>query len=182
MVLFDEIEKAHPDVFGVLLHILDDGRLTDGQGRVVNFRNTIVIMTSNIGTELIAAGDEHASARRKILERIKGHFRPEFLNRIDEIVIFSRLQEDDILRIVDIQLDLLRQRLKERHILLSVSKDAKIFLSREGYDASYGARPLKRVIQRLVQDELARKLLEGEFKESDKVNIIMGKKGLEFGT
>jgi ATP-dependent Clp protease ATP-binding subunit ClpB len=180
VVLFDEIEKAHPDVFNVLLQILDDGRLTDGQGRVVNFKNTLVIMTSNIGTELIGQEKDTDKVKNSIFERLKSHFRPEFLNRVDEIVIFRSLEEKDILRIVDIQLALLQKRLEDKHILISVTKDAKLYLSKQGFDPVYGARPLKRVIQKLVQDVIASRILKGEFKENDKIHIECGKDGLEF--
>lgn len=181
VVLFDEIEKAHPDVFNVLLQILDDGRLTDGQGRVVNFKNTVVIMTSNIGTEFISQekSNEGDKAKAKVVESLKSHFRPEFLNRVDEIVVFRALAESDILRIVDIQLSILEKRLEDKHILISVSKDAKLFLSQQGFDPVYGARPLKRVIQKMVQDPIASGLLKGDFKENDKISIGLGKNGLE---
>ncbi len=180
VVLFDEIEKAHPDVFNVLLQILDDGRLTDGQGRIVNFKNTIVIMTSNIGTELVSAKADKQSVKAGIFERLKSHFRPEFLNRIDEIIVFNELSREDILRIVDIQLNLLAKRLQDKHILISISKDAKIFLSKEGFDPVFGARPLKRIVQRQIQDVIATMLLKGELREADKISITLGKNGLEF--
>jgi len=181
VVLFDEIEKAHPDVFNALLQILDDGRLTDGQGRVVNFKNTLVIMTSNIGTEFISQekAKEGDNARAKIMESLKAHFRPEFLNRVDEVVVFRTLTEGDILRIVDIQLNILQKRLEDKHILISVSKDAKLYLSQQGFDPVYGARPLKRVIQKMVQDPIASGLLAGDFKENEKISISLGKNGLE---
>ncbi|MFH1691953.1 MAG: AAA family ATPase, partial [Candidatus Omnitrophota bacterium] len=182
VVLFDEIEKAHPDVFNVLLQILDDGRLTDGQGRVINFKNTVIIMTSNLGTELFNESKDESEVEPKILERLKKEFRPEFLNRIDEVIIFRKLKEEDIEHIVDIQLAGFKKKLEAKHILLSVSKDAKMFLSKEGYDSVYGARPLKRLIQKKIQDVIALALLKGEFKEYDKINITAGKKGLEFKT
>ncbi len=182
VVLFDEIEKAHSDVFNVLLQILDDGRLTDGQGRLVNFKNTVIIMTSNLGTELFNEGKDETQLKGKILERLKKEFRPEFLNRVDEIIVFRKLSQDDIARIVDIQLKNLQKRLDEKHILLSVSPDAKIFLTKAGYDPVYGARPLKRLIQKQIQDIIALGLLKGTFKEHDKIKIEEGKKGLEFKT
>jgi ATP-dependent Clp protease ATP-binding subunit ClpB len=179
VVLFDEIEKAHPDVFNVLLQILDDGRLTDGQGRVVNFKNTLVIMTSNIGTELVISGDDKNKTKDAIFDKLKSYFRPEFLNRVDEVVVFRTLAENDILRIVDIQLNVLQKRLEDKHILISVSKDAKLYLSQQGFDPVYGARPLKRVIQKMVQDPIASGLLRGDFKENKKISISLGKNGLE---
>jgi len=180
VVLFDEIEKAHPEVFNVFLQILDDGRLTDGQGRVVNFKNTVIIMTSNIGTELIGAEKDRLKVKDRIQQALKNHFRPEFLNRIDEIVIFKPLDEADILHIVDIRLKELQARLDEKHILISVDKDAKIFLAKEGFDPVYGARPLKRLIQKQVQDPIAVGLLKGEFREFDTIHITMGAQQLQF--
>ena len=182
VILFDEIEKAHPDIFNALLQILDDGRLTDGQGRVVNFKNTVVIMTSNIGTELIAGEKDRNVIKSRISDRLKAHFRPEFLNRIDEIVVFNELSQDDILKVVDIQLELLHRRLEDKHILISVSKDAKIFLSKQGFDPVFGARPLKRIIQKEVQDHLAKMLLEGQVKEGDKVSVTLEKNKLNIAS
>lgn len=180
VILFDEIEKAHPEVFNVLLQILDDGRLTDGQGRVVNFRNTLVIMTSNIGTELIGTDRDKEAVRKKIHEALKDHFRPEFLNRIDEIIIFNSLDEADILHIVDIQLKEFEARLADKHILISLTKDAKIFLAKKGFDAVYGARPLKRLLQKDVQDPIALGLLKGDFREHDKISVDVKKDQLVF--
>jgi len=180
VVLFDEIEKAHPEVFHVFLQILDDGRLTDGQGRVVNFKNTVIIMTSNIGTELIGAEKDRLKVKDRIRQALKDHFRPEFLNRIDEIVIFKPLDETDILHIVDIRLKELQARLDEKHILISLDKDAKMFLAKEGFDPVYGARPLKRLVQKLVQDPIAVGLLKGDFREFDKIHITMGAQKLQF--
>ena len=178
LVLLDEIEKAHADVFNVLLQILDDGRLTDGKGRTVDFKNTVIIMTSNLGSQVIKelSGDygKMEQAVRGILE---GHFKPEFLNRVDEVIIFRPLSRAVILRIVDLQLDLLRKRLSERKIGLSVSAEAKALLAERGYDPVYGARPLKRVIQRDVQNPLATKILAGEFGEEDTVAVGTDKKG-----
>lgn len=182
VILFDEIEKAHPDIFNALLQILDDGRLTDGQGRVVNFKNTVVIMTSNIGTELVAGEKDRDVIKSRISGKLKAHFRPEFLNRIDEIVVFNELSQDDILKVVDIQLELLHRRLEDKHILISVSKDAKIFLSKQGFDPVFGARPLKRIIQREVQDRLAKMLLEGQVKEGDKVSVTLEKDKLNIAS
>ena len=159
MILFDEIEKAHQDVFNVLLQILEDGRLTDGQGRTVDFKNTVVIMTSNVG------------------DALKSHFRPEFLNRIDEIIVFNSLSEENIKQIVDIQLRQLKKRLAERHLDIEVTDAAKSVLAHEGYDPTYGARPLKRAIQREIQDKLAMLLLEGKFKEGDRILVDADSEG-----
>jgi ATP-dependent Clp protease ATP-binding subunit ClpB len=177
VVLFDEIEKAHTDVFNTLLQILDDGHLTDGQGRVVNFKNTIIIMTSNIGSGLIADLDDRQEIERRIQESLKSHFRPEFLNRIDETIIFNRLVQEDIRQIVDIQLKILQSRLDDKSITLKVTDKAKDMLGRRGFDPMYGARPLKREVQRCVQDPLAMKLLQGEIKEKQKVRIDISKNG-----
>jgi ATP-dependent Clp protease ATP-binding subunit ClpB len=166
-------------VFHVLLQILDDGRLTDGQGRVVNFKNTIVIMTSNIGTELIGTENDKDTVKEKIQEALKIHFRPEFLNRVDETIVFNHLTQKDIAAVVDIQLALLGKRLEEKHIGLEVSSEALVFLAKEGFDPVYGARPLKRVMQRLIQDQIAMGLLKGTFKEYDKVKILYEKNGIE---
>ncbi|MDD5537911.1 MAG: AAA family ATPase, partial [Candidatus Omnitrophica bacterium] len=185
VVLFDEIEKAHPEVFNVFLQILDDGRLTDGQGRVVNFKNAVIIMTSNIGTELIGPESDQDKVKNKIHQALKDHFRPEFLNRIDEVVIFKTLDEADILHIVDIRLKELQERLDEKHILISVDKDVKMFLAKEGFDPVYGARPLKRLIQKQVQDPIALGLLKGDFsakggKDTITIHVTLGKQGLQF--
>ncbi len=169
VVLFDEIEKAHPEVFNALLQILDDGRLTDGQGRVVNFKNTIIIMTSNIGSELIMNTEDKKEIEGKISAAMRDAFRPEFLNRVDEIIIFNRLMKEHIRAIVDIQLATLKDRLAGKYIMLELSERAKDLLSEQGYDPVYGARPLKRVIQRYVQDPIALKILKGEFREHDTI-------------
>jgi ATP-dependent Clp protease ATP-binding subunit ClpB len=169
VILFDEIEKAHHDVFNVLLQILDDGRLTDGQGRTVDFKNTVVIMTSNIGSQFIGELDDEDQIRTKVLEAMRDHFRPEFLNRVDETIIFHRLDKAQITAIVDIQLKNLYQRLADRKIKLEVTERAKELLANEGYDPAFGARPLKRAIQRLLQDPLSMSILEGEFKDGDTV-------------
>ena len=171
VVLFDEIEKAHPDVFNLLLQILDDGRLTDGHGRTVDFRNTIVIMTSNLGSQWIQELEDEEEIRERVMEALRAQFRPEFLNRIDEVIIFHRLSLAHLKKIVEIQLKRLRHRLSERKMELVLSDAAKEFLAREGYDPIYGARPLRRAIQRLVQDPLARKILEGEFSEGDTIRV-----------
>jgi ATP-dependent Clp protease ATP-binding subunit ClpB len=171
VVLFDEIEKAHADVFNVLLQLLDDGRLTDGQGRTVDFRNVVVIMTSNMGSHLFREYERPEKLRPLLMQELRNTLRPEFLNRIDEVVIFQPLGREEITRIVDIQLAHLRRRLLDRRINLEVSEAAKALLGREGYDPTFGARPLKRTIQRLVQDPLALKLLEREFVEGDTVAV-----------
>jgi len=173
VVLFDEIEKAHPDVFNVLLQILDDGRLTDGQGRTVDFKNTVIIMTSNIGSawiqELSMADPEEM--RRKVMEALRMQFRPEFLNRVDDIVMFNNLSEREIKRIVDIQFGLLKKRLIDRKLTVELTERAKEVIAAEGFDPIYGARPLKRAIQKRIQDPLAIKLLDGEIREGDRVLI-----------
>ncbi|MCL6581743.1 MAG: AAA family ATPase, partial [Firmicutes bacterium] len=171
VVLFDEIEKAHQDVFNVLLQILDDGRLTDGQGRTVDFRNTVIIMTSNLGAHIFREYEQPEKVRPLVLQELRTTLRPEFLNRIDEIVIFRPLGRAELDRIVEIQLGHLRRRLAERRIELEVTDAAKAVLAREGYDPTFGARPLKRAIQRLVQDPLAVKILEHQFKEGDTVTV-----------
>ena len=174
VVLFDEIEKAHHDVFNALLQILDDGRLTDGQGRVVNFRNTIIIMTSNIGAEVFADGDgSEEEVGRRINDALKAVFRPEFLNRVDEKIIFNRLRESDIRQIVDIQVRILRERLSRRNMTLAVSEEALSWLGHKGYDPVYGARPLKRVVQKYVQDPVALMILKGTLKDGDEVCVAL---------
>jgi ATP-dependent Clp protease ATP-binding subunit ClpB len=177
VILFDEIEKAHADVFNILLQVLDEGRLTDGQGRTVDFKNTIVIMTSNLGSQFIQEGDtDEEVIREKVSELLKMAFRPEFLNRIDESVIFHRLSLAEIKQIVEIQLRFLQRRLAGRKLEIEVTDRAKESLARAGFDPLYGARPLKRAIQRLVQDPLARRVLEGEFQEGDRVRVdVSGK-------
>ncbi len=178
VILFDEIEKAHPDVFNILLQVLDDGRLTDGQGRTVDFRNTLIILTSNLGAEHLASLGEDETverARDLVMTAVRGHFRPEFLNRLDEILVFDRLRRDQMVRIVDIQLARLQKRLDERGIVLHVDDAARQWLGDKGYDPVYGARPLKRVIQRLLQDPLAEHLLRGEI--SDGVTVQVGLEG-----
>lgn len=177
IILFDEIEKAHPDVFNVLLQILDDGRLTDGQGRVVNFKNSILIMTSNIGSQWIYEMNEgnRESVMQKVNDSLREHFKPEFLNRIDEIIIFNNLDKEQIIKIVDIQLNILKKRLATKKVYLKVTQKTKEFLAEKGYDPHYGARPLKRTIQRYIQDTLALQILEGIFKEGDKLETDLDK-------
>ena len=178
MILFDEIEKAHPDVFNVFLQILDDGRLTDGQGRTIDFKNTIVIMTSNIGSHRILDyrpgadnAAEFAVMRATVLDELRQHFRPEFLNRVDEIVVFHALTEEQLKKIVDIQAGRLRGRLADRRITLELSDEAKTHLVKSGYEAAYGARPLKRAIQREVETPLGRKILAGDVHDGDTVYV-----------
>ena len=173
VVLFDEIEKAHPDVFNALLQILDDGRMTDGKGRTVDFKNTVLIMTSNVGSQWIQelAGKDAAEMEGKVMDALRSTFRPEFLNRIDEIIIFNALGPEEIKKIVTIQMGLLSKRLEDGKITLELSDDAKAFLANTGFDPVYGARPLKRTIQHLIQDPLAMKLLDGSIKEGDHVKV-----------
>jgi ATP-dependent Clp protease ATP-binding subunit ClpB len=174
VVLFDEIEKAHPDVFHTLLQLLDDGRLTDGQGRTVDFRNTVIIMTSNVGSQILSdvvAGSAAEEAKAVVMAEMRRTFRPEFLNRIDDIVIFHRLARSEIDRIVEIQLGRLRKLLADRDIELQLTPAALRFLGDEGYDPIYGARPLKRAIMRQVQDPLARLLLQAEFGPGDTIVV-----------
>jgi ATP-dependent Clp protease ATP-binding subunit ClpB len=181
VILFDEIEKAHHDVFNVLLQILDDGRLTDGQGRTVNFKNTVVIMTSNIGSQLITGySGAHETMRDRVLEALREHFRPEFLNRVDDIVVFHALTRDDVRRIVDIQLARLQARLADRHLTLEFSDRAKDHLAARGYDPLYGARPLKRAIQQEVENRLAQMIIRGEVADGARLRIDAGRDGLTF--
>jgi ATP-dependent Clp protease ATP-binding subunit ClpB len=183
VILLDEIEKAHPDVFNILLQILDDGRLTDAQGRVVDFKNTIVIMTSNLGSQwILAAGESDEEMRDKVMDTVRGHFKPEFLNRVDEIIVFHRLAREHLARIVDIQLDRVRERLAERDIELNVTAAAKAYIAEAGYDPAYGARPLKRVIQREIENELALRLLDGTFRDSEAIEIDASDGGLTFAS
>jgi len=181
VVLFDEIEKAHPDVFNILLQVLDDGRLTDGQGRTVDFRNVVIIMTSNIGSQYLAElkdGESVELIRGKVMDTLKASFRPEFLNRIDETLLFHRLERQHMGAIVDIQFAGLQKLLAGRDIEISLSEDAREWLAERGYDPAYGARPLKRVIQREVQDALADLVLSGEIGDGSKVEVRAGDDGL----
>ena len=184
VILFDEVEKAHEDVFNVLLQVLDDGRLTDGQGRTVDFKNTIIVLTSNLGSEILAAqpdGADLSLAYKGVMDIVRGHFRPEFLNRLDETVLFRRLQRSDMASIVDIQLVRLRALLADRKITLELDRVATDWLANEGYDPVYGARPLKRVIQRSLQNPLAGAILEGRVKDGETVQVTVGLDGLEIG-
>ena len=189
IVLFDEIEKAHQDVFNVLLQVLDDGRLTDGQGRTVDFKNVVIIMTSNLGSEVLGAGSggvrlgfgretEEESPAERVMEAVRRHFRPEFLNRIDEIIVFNALSRDAMGGIIDIQIGRLREILRDRRLTLRLSDAARAYLARKGYDRAYGARPLKRVIQKEVQDRIANGLLAGEINDGDAVTIDAGDAGM----
>ena len=183
VVLFDEIEKAHPEVLNVLLQLLDDGRLTDGKGRTVDFKNTVVIMTSNLGSAYLAdLGDRGVDegARRQVMDALRAHFRPEFINRVDEIIVFHPLSREQMKTIIDIQVKGLLRRLEERKIFVVLTDAAKEWLVREGYDPAYGARPLKRAIQRHILDPLAMRVLEGEFREGDVVRVDAGPGGLRF--
>jgi ATP-dependent Clp protease ATP-binding subunit ClpB len=181
VVLLDEIEKAHSDVFNVLLQLLDDGRLTDGQGRTVDFRNTIVIMTSNLGSAAFAdRGMSPEKQREEVLADVRAVFRPEFVNRIDELLVFEPLGREEIEAIVRIQLQGLERRLAERRLTVSLTDAARAYLAEKGYDPEFGARPLKRLIQREVQDPLALKLLSGDIHEGDVVEVDAGEGGLTF--
>ena len=188
VVLFDEIEKAHVDVFNTLLQILDDGRLTDSQGRVVDFKNTIIIMTSNIGSRHLIenasdkSGEINEKAREAVMAEMRAHFRPEFLNRVDEIVLFKPLTLREIERIVDLQLKSLSARLAERHIEIELTDAAKELLARRGYDPVYGARPLKRIIQRELETKLSRALLKGDITDNSRVEVSAKKGELEFSS
>ena len=180
VILFDEVEKAHEDVFNVLLQVLDDGRLTDGQGRTVDFKNTIIVLTSNLGSDILAAqpdGEPTAMVQGQVMNVVRHHFRPEFLNRLDEIILFRRLQRSDMASIVPIQLEHLRKLLADRKIGLELDRSALEWLANEGYDSTYGARPLKRVIQRSLQNPLASLILEGAVKEGDTVHVSAGSAG-----
>jgi ATP-dependent Clp protease ATP-binding subunit ClpB len=181
VVLFDEIEKAHPDVFNVLLQVLDDGRITDGQGRTVDFRNTVLIMTSNIGSQFILNEDNAEQREALVTEALRGHFRPEFINRIDEIVIFDRLNRGDLTTIVDLQLERVRKRLAAQGLGLALSEEVKEFVGNQGYDPVYGARPLKRAIQHHLLDPLSLDVLEGKFVDGDVIRAAMEGGQVVFG-
>jgi ATP-dependent Clp protease ATP-binding subunit ClpB len=183
VILFDEIEKAHPDVFNVLLQVLDDGRLTDGQGHTVDFRNTLITMTSNLGAEYLVNqpdGQDTDAVREEVMAVVRASFRPEFLNRVDEIILFHRLKRADMTRIVDIQMQHLTKLLEERKIAVALDETARDWLADKGWDPAYGARPLKRVIQKDVQDPLAEMILSGRIKDGEQVTITAGPAGLVF--
>ena len=177
VVLFDEIEKAHPDVFNVLLQVLDDGRLTDGQGHIVDFTNTIIVLTSNLGSQFIAGlgeGEDVDKVETQVMEVVRGHFRPEFLNRLDEIILFHRLGQEHMGGIVDIQVARVQKLLADRKIRLDLTDAARAWLGRVGYDPVYGARPLKRAVQRHLQDPLADLILKGEVPDGATVHVDEG--------
>ena len=171
MVLFDEIEKAHPEVSNVLLQLLDDGRLTDGHGRTVDFRNTVIIMTSNIGSQQILEADSRELIEHRVMEALRATFRPEFLNRVDETIIFHRLEREDISKIVKIQIGRLQTLLDEKNLKIELTPGAHEFLADAGYDPAFGARPLKRAIRRHIQNALATELLQGRFKPGDTIRV-----------
>jgi ATP-dependent Clp protease ATP-binding subunit ClpB len=184
VILFDEVEKAHPEVFNVLLQVLDDGRLTDGQGRTVDFKQTLIVLTSNLGSQALSQlpdGADAAQAKRDVMDAVRAHFRPEFLNRLDDQIIFDRLSRADMDGIVRIQLARLERRLADRKIMLEMDEGAMSWLADEGYDPVFGARPLKRVIQRALQDPLAEMLLAGEVMDGDTVHVAAGADGLIVG-
>jgi ATP-dependent Clp protease ATP-binding subunit ClpB len=183
VVLLDEVEKAHPEVWSVFLQILDDGRLTDGQGRTVDFRNTVIIMTSNLGSQVIQeyAGKDQEGMEAEIQQILKQSFRPEFLNRIDEVVIFQSLRLEDLVKIVDLELNRLRKALAERHLDLEATPAARRALAEQGYDPVYGARPLKRLIQRQIENPIALGILKGEYRDGQVVEVdFAAKKGFVF--
>jgi ATP-dependent Clp protease ATP-binding subunit ClpB len=184
VILFDEVEKAHPDVFNVLLQVLDDGRLTDGQGRTVDFRNVLIVLTSNLGSEALANlpdGADIEQARPQVMNAVRAAFRPEFLNRLDEILLFRRLSRDDMKGIVEIQLRRLQKLLVDRKITLDIDPAAEAWLADKGYDPVYGARPLKRVIQRELQNPLATQILEGRIPDGSTVRVGASPLGLMIG-
>jgi ATP-dependent Clp protease ATP-binding subunit ClpB len=181
VILLDEIEKAHPDVFNVLLQILDDGRLTDGQGRTVDFKNTVVLMTSNLGSAYLQDADDVEKVRVPVMEAVKAHFRPEFLNRLDDIILFHRLGREELVKIVELQVQAFTLRLTDRGLRLEVTAAAKEFLLEEGYEPAYGARPLKRAVQRFLADALAKEVLKGTYVDGDTILVDRGETGLTFG-
>jgi ATP-dependent Clp protease ATP-binding subunit ClpB len=183
VILLDEVEKAHPDVFNVLLQVLDDGRLTDGHGRTVDFRNTVIVMTSNLGSQMIQelAGEQnYERMKAAVMEIVSQHFRPEFINRVDDVVVFHPLGREHIRRIVDIQLGYLHKRLADRDMKITLTDAARDKLAEAGFDPVYGARPLKRAIQQRVENPLAREILEGRFKPGDTIEVAVQQDSLEF--
>jgi ATP-dependent Clp protease ATP-binding subunit ClpB len=183
VILLDEVEKAHPDVFNVLLQVLDDGRLTDGQGRTVDFRNTVIIMTSNLGSQMIQelAGEEnYETMKSSVMEIVSQHFRPEFINRVDDVVVFHPLSREHIRSIVDIQLGYLHARLADRDMQIRLSNAAKNKLAAAGFDPVYGARPLRRAIQQQVENPLAQEILQGKFQPGDVIEVGVKEDELEF--
>ena len=183
VILLDEVEKAHPDVFNVLLQVLDDGRLTDGQGRTVDFRNTVIVMTSNLGSQIIQemAGEEHyAEMKNAVMEIVGSHFRPEFINRVDDVVVFHPLGREQIRAIATLQIDQLRSRLQDRDIGLELTEAALDRLGEAGFDPVYGARPLKRAIQQQLENPLAQEILQGKFKPGDVIEVGVEEDRLDF--
>jgi ATP-dependent Clp protease ATP-binding subunit ClpB len=186
VVLFDEIEKAHPEVFNSLLQILDDGRMTDGHGRTVDFKNTIIIMTSNVGSQYIQdliqdlSNGRRDEMEKRIMESLRAQFKPEFLNRIDDTIIFHNLTADQIAHIVDIQMKRLAKRLTDLHIELSLENGARAFIAGKGYDPIYGARPLKRAIQQYIENPLSMDILEGKIREGDKISAVVDGDRIQF--
>lgn len=188
MILFDEIEKAHADVFNVLLQVLDDGRLTDGQGRTVDFKNTIVVMTSNVGSQRIlqykgsVIGEVYDRMKEAVFDELRKHFRPEFLNRVDETIVFHALTEAELKKIIEIQMARLRERLAERRVTIELTDEAKGYLVRRSFEPAYGARPLKRILQKEVETTLGRMLLKGDIHDGQnvKVDYDISRDGLEF--
>jgi ATP-dependent Clp protease ATP-binding subunit ClpB len=183
VILFDEVEKAHPDVFNVLLQVLDDGRMTDGQGRTVDFKNTVIVMTSNLGSQMIQrmAGDDYQVIKLAVMGEVKSYFRPEFINRIDEVVVFHALDERHIKDIARIQLGFLANRLGKLEMGLDVSEEALAELAKAGFDPVFGARPLKRAIQEHIENPLAKQILEGKFSPKDTIVVLARNGALEFG-
>ena len=184
VILFDEVEKAHPEVFNVLLQVLDDGVLTDGQGNKVDFKQTLIILTSNLGSQTLSQlpeGSDAAAAQRDVMDAVRAHFRPEFLNRLDDMIVFDRLSRPDMDGIVDIQLARLRKRLAKQNIIITLDEAAQTWLADEGYDPIYGARPLKRVIQNALQNELAEMLLAGDIGDGQVIEVSAGADGLLIG-
>ena len=182
VILFDEVEKAHPDVFNILLQVLDDGRLTDGKGRTVDFKNTMIIMTSNLGSEILSnatGADDGKQIRAKVMDIVKASFRPEFINRIDEITIFHKLDKSNIKDIAKIQIENIEKRLKEKNIHLRVTEPAFIWIVNNGYDPVYGARPLKRLLKNQIENKLALKILDGEIGDNDTADIIVSNGALD---
>ncbi len=195
LILFDEIEKAHPDVFNLLLQILDNGRLTDGKGKVINFKNAIIIMTSNVGSQYLKEmsglgfgpqtaerGKVDSHYRDKVMGALKESFRPEFLNRIDEVIIFNPLKKEDIAKIVDIQIGLIEKQLAERKIKLEISDSAREYLVKGGFSPEFGARPLKRLVQKMILDKLADRIIRGELKDGDKIKVNSKSDSLVFSS
>jgi ATP-dependent Clp protease ATP-binding subunit ClpB len=183
VILFDEVEKAHPDVFNVLLQVLDDGRMTDGQGRTVDFKNTVIVMTSNLGSQMIQqmSGDDYQVIKLAVMGEVKTHFRPEFVNRIDEIVVFHSLDQQHIAGIAKIQLQYLEKRLARLEMAMDVSDAALASIAEAGFDPVFGARPLKRAIQERIENPLAKAILEGKFGPKDRVRVDVEKGQLTFG-